>query len=226
MIALSRGAHAAFSGRPFFSSLSATDAVILLSLAGIGISWGTFALKKRFVTDFRAKILTLALLVSIVVWSVLDWQGEAHFLKSLGTAGIFYVAVWSIRKAFSFYAHSDGAVFLDYRSVSPGEIVDTKFLSRMLYDYQYDAVRRGDLVRDAERPVSADWIRNFTSYVDEASVSAKARALNGFVARTEVLVHRKVTVVPYVATAFLASYASLPETAIHAMVKTVSGLVG
>lgn len=136
------------------------------------------------------------------------------------------MAVWSVRKAFSFYAHTDGAVFLDYRSVSPGEIVDTKFLSRMLYDYQYDAVRRGDLVKGAERPVSADWVRNFTSYVDEASESAKSRALNGFVARTEVLVHRKVTVVPYVAAAFLASYASLPETAIHAIAKAFSGQAG
>lgn len=115
---------------------------------------------------------------------------------------------------------------MDYRSISPGEIVDTKFLSRMLYDYQYDPVRRADLVKGAERPVNADWIRKLTSYVDEAAESAKVRMLKGFVARTEILVHRKITVVPYVAAAFMASYASLPETAIHAVVKILSGKVG
>lgn len=157
---------------------------------------------------------------------MVDWQGESHFFRSLLTACVFYGMTWFVRKAFSFYARSDGALFVDYRSIVPGEIVDSKFLSEMLYDYQYDVRRRADLIKGAEHPVSAQWITKLVSYLEEARISAKERSLNGFVPRTEILIHRKVTVVPYVALAFLASYASLPETPAHALREILSGLAG
>lgn len=174
----------------------------------------------------RAKILTAAFFLAIVGWSVFDWQGESHFFRSLAIACVLYGIAWFVRKAFSFYANSDGALFVDYRSVSPGAIVDSKFLSEMLYDYQYDTGRRTDLIKGAERPVTAEWIAKLVSYVEEARISSKERSLNGFVPRTEILIHRKVTVVPYVAVAFIASYASLPETPAHAVLKALYGMGG
>lgn len=180
-----------------------------------------FSFRKAFITNGRAKFATGGLLFATVAWSLVDWGGSTHFFGSLVQAFVFYAAASSIRSAFSFYARSDGAVFVDYRTLSAGEIVDPKFLSSMLYDYQYDPVVRDSLVRRAKAPVDSNWTRELKTYVDAATESAKSRNLNGFVARTEVLVHRKVTVVPYVATAFVLSYAALPDSPAHLVAKTV-----
>lgn len=114
-----------------------------------------------------------------------------------------YAVIWTIRKVLHFHSVSDGAKFVSYLDLRPGDHLEKKFLLGMLHDFQFDEPRSRELVARLGNSASPEWISEFQDFVNRARASAEERQLPGFSAKTEILVLRPSTVVPQIALAVI-----------------------
>lgn len=156
---------------------SPTDFAVVIAMCGVLLSWGAFSLRNRFVTDSRAKRLAMAFVGFVAAWFAVDWQGGSHFTLTFARAIVAYAGIWAIRSVFGFYADAEGAKFVDYRALSPGDRLDRKFLSQALYDYQYEPKERKELIDSLPNPIDAEWKNRLVNYVERALESAVGRKL-------------------------------------------------
>ena len=184
---------------------------MLLTITGMGVSWVVFSMKDRVFSNRWKAVAAGAAFASLAgffIWE-LGYRSAASLFFG---ASIMYSVVWIFRKTLHFYSLADGTRFVAYSDLRPGDQVEKRFLSRFLYDYRFDEFEREALLSDLNGGAKKEWIDRLSSYVERAKESALARNLPGFSPRTEVLVLKKITLVPQIAAASLACLAVLPHS--------------
>lgn len=64
--------------------------------------------------------------------------GGANATRMFVQALAMYAFVWGVRSVLAFHSVCDGAQYVPYDRLRPGDMVDKKFLFRFLSDFQYD----------------------------------------------------------------------------------------
>lgn len=105
-------------------------------MSGMAVSWLVFSGKERLFAR-RGAIVVFLLLFAALGYAVFK-MGLSAAASLFFQALAMYAFVWAARGILSFHSTSDGAKFVAYDAVRPGDLVDKKFLFRFLADFQYD----------------------------------------------------------------------------------------
>ncbi len=105
-------------------------------MSGMAVSWLVFSRKERLFKGKGAAVVFL--LLAAALGHAVSTMGLSAAASLFFQALAMYAFVWAVRAILSFHSASDGAKFVAYDAVRPGDLVDRKFLFRFLADFQYD----------------------------------------------------------------------------------------